>query len=92
MYEREPSEREKGAVDRRLRYDEDLTPDHIQFETVCPNNHNQTVAFDKEEFEAALKSDALVFHCNTCDTDWPPSSEEIDKIRKHFGEHSRRAQ
>lgn len=71
-----------------MRYDEGLTPDSIQFETVCPNNHNQTVTFDKEEFEAALKSDALVFHCNTCDTNWPPSREEIAKIRKHFGESS----
>ena len=36
------------------------------------------------EFEAALKSDTLVFHCNTCDTDWTPSGEEIAKIRKEF--------
>jgi hypothetical protein len=56
----------------------------LEFDTVCPNNHNQTVTFSKEEFEAALKSDTLVFHCNTCDTDWPPSSEEIAKLRKHF--------
>jgi len=26
-----------------------------------------------EGFEEALKSGALVFHCNTCETDWPPS-------------------
>jgi hypothetical protein len=47
----------------------------LEFETVCPNNHNQTVAFSQEEFEAALKSDTPVFHCNTCDADWPPSKD-----------------
>lgn len=56
----------------------------IQFETVCPNNHNQTIELSKEEFEAALRSDSLVFHCNTCDTDWPPSGAEMTKMRKHF--------
>ena len=54
----------------------------VEFEIVCPNNHNQTVTFSGEEFEAALKSDALVFHCNTCGANWPPSSEEIAKLRK----------
>jgi len=58
--------------------------DRLEFETVCPNNHDQTITFTKEEFEDALKSDALVFHCNTCDTDWNPSSEEIAKMRKEF--------
>jgi hypothetical protein len=54
----------------------------IDIDTVCPNNHNLTVAFTPEKFEAALKSDTLVFHCNTCDTNWPPTSEEIAKFRK----------
>jgi hypothetical protein len=58
--------------------------DRLEFDTACPNNHNQTVAFTREEFEAALKSDTLVFHCNTCDADWPPSSEEIAKLRKRL--------
>jgi hypothetical protein len=62
--------------------------DRMEFETVCPHNHNQTVAFNRKEFEEALKSDALVFHCNTCDTDWPPSSEEIAKLRKHFSHNA----
>ncbi len=62
--------------------------DHVEFEIVCPNNHNQTAAFSREEFEEALKSGALVFHCNTCDTDWPPSSEEIAKFRKQFSTNS----
>jgi hypothetical protein len=62
--------------------------DRLEFEIVCPNNHNQTVSFTQEEFEAALQSDTLVFHCNTCDTDWPPSSEEIAKLRKHFSKNS----
>ena len=56
----------------------------LDFEIVCPNDHNQTVTFSREEFEDTLKSDALVFHCNTCDTNWPPSHEEIAKFRKAF--------
>jgi hypothetical protein len=58
--------------------------DRLEFETVCPNNHNQTITLSQEEFEAALKSDTLVFHCNTCDTDWTPSGEEIAKFRKQL--------
>jgi hypothetical protein len=62
--------------------------DRIDFDIVCPNNHNQTVTFSHEEFEKMLKSDALVFHCNTCDANWPPSKEQIDKLRKQFSKHS----
>jgi hypothetical protein len=62
--------------------------DRLDFEIVCPNNHNQTVTFSEEEFEEVLKSGTLVFHCNTCDTDWPPSSEDIAKFRKHFAKTS----
>ena len=60
----------------------------LDFDIVCPNNHDQTVRFNLEEFEDALKSGALVFHCNTCDTDFPPSKEEIAKIRKEFAKDS----
>jgi len=63
--------------------------DRKDFEIVCPNDHNQTVTFSQEEFEETLKTGTLVFHCNTCDTDWPPSSEEIAKLRKHFSKNSR---
>jgi hypothetical protein len=62
--------------------------DRIKFEIDCPNDHNQTVTFSQEEFEAALKSGALVFHCNTCDTDWPPTTEEIAQLRKRFSKNS----
>jgi hypothetical protein len=62
--------------------------DRVKLDTDCPNNHNQTISFTQEEFEAALKSDTLVFHCNTCDTDWPPTSEEIAKLRKQFSKTS----
>jgi hypothetical protein len=62
--------------------------DRVRLDTVCPNNHNLTVTFTREGFEDALKSDSLVFHCNTCDTDWPPSREEIGKLRKEFGEEN----
>jgi len=58
--------------------------ERIDFEIVCPNNHGQTVTFTPEEFEGALKSDALLFHCNTCDTNWTPSQEDIAKFRKQF--------
>jgi len=54
----------------------------MNFEIVCPNEHDQTVTFSQSEFETALKSDALVFHCNTHDANWPPSSADIAKFRK----------
>ena len=62
--------------------------DRIDFEIVCPNDHNQTVTFNHKEFEAELKSGALVFHCNTCDANWSPSREDIAKIRKGFPKNS----
>jgi len=60
----------------------------LEFDIDCPNNHDQTVSFSREEFEELSKSDALVFHCNTCDADWPPSSEEIATFRKQFSKNS----
>jgi hypothetical protein len=60
--------------------------DHLEFETTCPNNHNQTVKFSHKDFEAALKSDTLMLHCNTCDVDWPPSSGEIAHLKKGFSQ------
>ncbi len=60
----------------------------LDFDIVCPNNHDQTVRFNLEEFEDALKSGALVFHCNTCNVDWPPSSDEIAKLRKQLSKNS----
>jgi hypothetical protein len=65
-----------------------LMSDGRDFEIVCPNDHNQTVTFSREKFEAELKSGALVFHCNTCDTNWPPSHEDIAKIRKELSKNS----
>lgn len=62
--------------------------DSISFDIVCPNGHEQTVKFTHEEFEAALKSGALVFHCNTCDADWPPSHANIAKFRKELSKNS----
>ena len=62
--------------------------DRMDFEIVCPNDHNQTVTFSQEGFEDALKSGALVFHCNTCDTDWPPSRKDIARFRKQFANES----
>jgi hypothetical protein len=56
----------------------------VDFEIDCPNTHNQTVTFTQKEFEEKLKSDTLVFHCNTCDTNWTPSGEDIAKFRKEF--------
>jgi hypothetical protein len=58
------------------------------FEIVCPNDHNQTVTFSQEGFEEALKSGTLVFHCNTCDTDWPPSHQDIAAFRRQFAKNS----
>lgn len=58
--------------------------DRQEFDLVCPNNHNKAVKFSQKEFEDKLKSGALVFHCNTCDTNWSPSKAEIAKIRKEL--------
>jgi len=62
--------------------------DRLDFEIVCPNNHNQTATFSQEEFEEALKSGSLMFHCNTCDTNWPPSGEVLAAFRKQFSKNS----
>jgi hypothetical protein len=62
--------------------------DRVELETDCPNNHNQTVTFSKSEFEASLKSDSLVFHCNTCDTDWTPSKADLANFRNAFSNDS----
>lgn len=62
--------------------------DRMDFEIVCPNDHEQTVTFSREEFEGQLKSGALEFHCNTCDTNWPPSHEDIATIRKQLSKSS----
>lgn len=62
--------------------------DPMDFEIVCPNDHDQTVAFTQKEFEETLKSGTLTFHCNTCDTNWPPSREDIAKFRREFAKHS----
>ena len=62
--------------------------DRLKFDIVCPNNHDQTVAFSHQEFEEALKSGALVHHCNTCDANWTPSQEEIAELRKQFAKNS----
>lgn len=60
--------------------------DHAKLDTVCPNNHNLTLSVTKDEFEAALKLDSFILHCNTCDANWPPSREDVDSIRKQFAE------
>lgn len=62
--------------------------DRLEFDLVCPNTHNKAVKFSHEEFEEKLKSGDLVFHCNTCDTKWSLSKDEIAKIRKQFAKTS----
>lgn len=62
--------------------------DRVKFEITCPNNHNQTVSFDQEEFEHSLKDGTFEFHCNTCDTNWTPSSDDIAAVRKQFANRS----
>jgi len=60
----------------------------MDFEIVCPNNHNQTVTFNQEEFEDTLKSGGVLFHCNTCDTNWTPSNDQIATIRKRLSQNA----
>lgn len=58
--------------------------DRATLDTVCPNNHNLTLTMTREEFEGALKSDTFVLHCNTCDTNWAPSREDMESLKKQF--------
>lgn len=60
----------------------------LDFEIVCPNTHNQTVTFSHKEFDAALKTGTLEFHCNTCEANWNPSREELNRFRKEFAKSS----
>jgi hypothetical protein len=62
--------------------------ERMDFEIVCPNDHPQTVTFGQQEFEEVLKSGAMVFHCNTCEANWPPSHKDIERIRKQFAKNS----
>jgi hypothetical protein len=62
--------------------------DRATVDTTCPNNHNLTVTFTKEKFEDLVKSGELVLHCNTCDTNWPPTGEEIAGIRAQFAKQA----
>ena len=62
--------------------------DRLNFEITCPNDHGQTATFNREGFEAALKSGAVVFHCSICDANWPPSHEDIARIRKELSRDS----
>ena len=62
----------------------ELKDERLDFEIVCPNNHNQTVTYTEAEFETELTAGGFVFHCNTCDTDWTPSGTAIAKFRKEF--------
>jgi hypothetical protein len=57
---------------------------HAQLDAVCPNNHNLTVSFTRDEFESAQKTGGLLLHCNTCEANWPPSKEDIAKIREQL--------
>ena len=55
-----------------------------RLDTVCPNTHNLTMSVSREEFEAAMKSNSFILHCNTCDANWPPSQEDIENIRRQL--------
>lgn len=59
----------------------------LDFEIACPNAHNQTVSFTEKEFEEELRKGVL-FHCNTCDIDWPPSHDDIAHFRRQFAKHA----
>jgi hypothetical protein len=61
---------------------------HARLDTVCPNNHDLTVEFSRNEFEAALKTGTLMLHCNTCEANWAPSKDEIAAIRDQFADHA----
>ena len=66
-------------IDAVLQLDRQWEQEHIA---------HDFIPISREEFEAALQSDSLVFHCNTCDTNWTPSGEEIAALRKQFSKNS----
>ena len=59
-------------------------PTATKFEITCPNNHDQTVAFTRQQFEDRLSAGPLRFHCNTCDTDWQPSGKDMEQFRRQL--------
>ena len=61
--------------------------ERAELDTVCPNNHDLTLVFSRDEFESALQSGGLVLHCNTCEANWPPSKEDIADLREQFKDH-----
>ena len=61
----------------------------VEFEVTCPNNHDQTRSFTEESLDKELKSGKPLFHCNTCDTDWNPSSEQIAEMRSEIAKAKR---
>ena len=56
--------------------------ERLAFEIVCPNDHDQTVACSRDEFEKTLKSGGHVVHCNTGETNRPTSQDGMAKLRK----------
>ena len=74
------------AICTKMRAETSTMAETVDLETTCPNNHNQTISLSRDEFENKLTADSLVFHCNTCDTNWTPTKEEIRKLRSAFGE------
>ena len=59
--------------------------DRVNFEIVCPHDHKQTVTFTKGEFEAELKSGALVFHCIHAIRTGPLPMKTSSKLKKGSG-------
>ena len=62
--------------------------ERIALDVECPNGHNVGVDFKQEEFEEKLAAGGLEFHCNTCDTDWPPTKDELADFRRQFAKSS----
>jgi hypothetical protein len=75
---------ELSGRDESRRSNADQEPS-MEFEIVCPNNHNQTVSFTSVEFQAAVKA-GLQFHCNTCESNWTPTQDQIAAMRQEFDE------
>ena len=68
-----------------------ISCDRMPFLSICCTCsfcRQHSVYCYKESFEQALKSGSLEFHCNTCDTNWPPTHEEIAHFRREFAKHA----
>ena len=46
---------------------------YVPFHVRCPNGHHAMQRYRREDWQAGLSNGRLVFRCETCQSQWPPS-------------------